>query len=138
MSNLFGNIDDFLTDSNMETEGVDLAFGKDRFITVRRAGGANVAFTNYLANEFKDNEFAVSRETMSDEEAREIMYNAYASFVVIGWRGWCDAKAKELPYSKENCIALFTESREIYEHVVRKTNDLNSFRIKEVKDSGNE
>lgn len=138
MSKLFGNIDDFLTDANLETEGVDLSFGKDRFITVRRAGGANVAFTNYLADAFKGNEFAVANKSMTDEEARVIMYDAYASFVVIGWRGWQDDKGKEIPYSKENCVELFTESRELYEHIVRTANDLNTFRQNEVKDSGNE
>jgi len=135
----FGNIDDFTTDDELEMEGVDLSFGKERFITVRRAGGANKTFANHLADKFKQSESIGLGESSVDEtEARAIMYNAYAKFVVIGWRGWNGSDGKPIPFTIENCIALFHESREIYDHIVKQAGNLNNFRNKEVQESGKE
>ena len=134
----FSNIDDYVTDPKIEIEGVDLAFGKDRFITVKRAGGANVAFTNYIAMKFEQHKNEVSRNVFTDEKAREIMQEAYARFVAIDWRGWKDGEGHEVPFTVQDCIELFNESREIYEAVVTQCNNLNNFRAVQVKESGNE
>lgn len=134
---MFGNIDDYVTDEGMEIEGIDLSFGKDRFITVRRSGGANKTFANHLADKFKQSN-DLGESTVDETEARAIMYNAYASFVVIDWRGWQDEKGKAIPFTKENCIKLFNASREIYNHVVTQTANLDNFRAKEVQESGKE
>lgn len=135
----FGNIDDYVTDPGLELSGIDLSFGKGRFITVKRSGGANEQFTNHVANKLREQDATVvNRSAMDEEVATEIMYDAYARFVVIGWRGWKDDKGKDIPFSAENCIELFNDSREIYEHVVTQCNKADNFRTLEVKQSGKE
>lgn len=135
---MFANIDDYVTDKNMELDGVDLSFGKGRCITIRRAGGSNAKFTTYVASKLRDNEISVNGDAMDDHKAKGIMYDAYAKLVVIGWKGWLDETGKEIEFSYDNCVSLFNSSREIYEHVVTQANTLNNFRSAEVKSSGNE
>ena len=135
---MFANIDDYVTDENMEVEGVDLSFGKGRFITIRRAGGSNAKFSSYVASKLRENDISVTGSAMDDDKAKGIMYDAYSKLVVLDWRGWLDEKGKAIPFSQENCLALFNSSREIYEHVVTQANTLDNFRANEVKESGNE
>ena len=40
----FGNLTDWQSDPELELEGVPLDIGRNRFINIRRAGGANRAF----------------------------------------------------------------------------------------------
>lgn len=135
---MFSNIDDFVTDGDLELEGVELDFGKDRFITIRRAGGANKAFANHLADKFNDTTtVGIGKSSIDNDEAKAIMYKAYADFVVLDWRGWLD-EGKAIPFSSENCVKLFHASREIYDHVAEQANNLNNFRNKEIHEAGKE
>ena len=47
----FGNIDNYVTDDSLETDGVELDFGNGIFITVRRAGGSKFRVAPFLTGD---------------------------------------------------------------------------------------
>ena len=130
----FANIDDYVTDPGLEQDGIRLGFGKNRFIDIRRAGGTNVEYDNYVANRAK--QCMVDGE-IDNDIAKEEFIKAYAKKVVTGWSGWLDDKGNEIEFSADKCIELFNASPEIYEKVKVNANNLDNFRRQEVKDSGN-
>lgn len=134
----FSNISDYVTDENVEMAGVDLSFGKGRFITIRRAGGANEDFNIYSAQRLAAHKDAVKHKELTDDEARDAMFDIYAKKIVIGWRGWKDDNSNDIPFTTANCIALFNSSIEIYKTVFDESQDLNNFRKEEVSSLGNE
>lgn len=133
MTAIFANIDDYITSPELESEGVDYNLGKGRFITIRRAGGANEAFKLYSATKLKEFSDVDLEEDVDEDFASEVMYDIYAKKVVMDWRGFVDAEGKEIPYSVDNCVALFNASKEIYQKVFNASNDLDNFRVKEIK-----
>jgi len=134
----FSNISDYVTDENIELTGIDLSFGKGRFITIRRAGGANTEFNVYSAQRLKQFKDAIQHDELEDDEAKAAMFDIYAKKVVIGWRGWLDDKGKEIPFTVANCVALFNSSIEIYKTIYSESQNLNNFRQEEVASLGKE
>ena len=135
---MFGNIQDYVTDGIIELKGVDLSFGKGRFITIARAGGSNQAFKFYSANKFKSHNKEMKRGELDEAVAEATMHDIYASKVVIGWKGWTGDNGKDIPFTVKNCIALFKASPEIYRIVYEESQNLDNFRKEEVAESGNE
>lgn len=135
---MFANISDYQTDSNVENEGVDLGFGNGRFITIRRAGGSNTTFKTYFASEYGKLGKDVEGKVLDNDEATNVMFDIYAKTIVMDWRGWTDAKGKEIPFSVSNCITLFKEAEEIWLTVYDNAQKLSNFRSLEVQDSGKE
>lgn len=135
----FGNIADFQADEKAEMEGVDLSFGHGRYITIRRAGGNNAQYKNYFAQRYGELERDVNGTT-SEDQAREALYEVYARTVVIGWGGWLDKEGKAIPYSVDNCVALFksTDREALWDIVYNNANNFANFRLKAVADVGNE
>jgi len=134
----FSNIDDFVTDPKIEKQGVDLDFGNGRFITIRRAGGANVEFKNRLANLIEDRTNTVTGLKTDSDDDKDILYQLFAKYIVIDWKGWKDSNGNEIPFSVQSCIELFECSEEIYSHVNVQSMKLDNFRTKQVLESGNE
>lgn len=134
----FGNIDNYVTDDSLETDGVELDFGNGIFITVRRAGGSNIGFQTRMAEILTNRNTDVIGKSTNDEEEKQLLYSLFANHVVIGWRGLKDEKGSEIKFSTQNCIDLFNSSDEIYRHVSVQSTTLNNFRAQEVADSGNE
>jgi len=134
----FANIGHFTTDPEIEMEGVELSLGHGLFITVRRSGGSNKAYNAYVAKVFDEKKELTQSDQFTDEDAAELMYDIFARKVVIDWRGFKDAKGKEIPFTVENCIDLFRKSPdEIYRAVYDNANNNDNFRYKKVFEAGN-
>ncbi len=136
---VFGNIGDFVTNPDLETEGVTFKLGNGLGFKLRRAGGANRPFSIFVAEQFKlkKDELENASEDESEQISRSVMYPAYARFVVLEWFGFKEPDGKDIQFSAENCMRLFTQSREIYEHIVTQSNKLANYRYKEVFEAGN-
>jgi len=134
----FANINDYMTDPELESEGVTLGFGKGRFIDIKRAGGSNVAYTTYVAEQWEKYDKDIKNGTMEEGIARKEMIKAYSLHVVQGWKGFLDSKGNEIPFTPQTCIELFTASPEIFNKVRDNADDLDNFRIQEVNETGKE
>ena len=134
----FGNIEKFVTDDDLEENGVELDFGGGIFITIKRAGGSNVGFQHKMAEILDHRSTDIVGKVTNEEDEKKILYSLFANHIVIGWRGLKDEKGNEIKFSVQNCIDLFTASDEIYKHVSVQATTLDNFRSVKVIESGNE
>lgn len=134
----FKNIIDLTADEAAEAEGVELSFGKGRFITVKRSGVANRKYKACMARIFKPYMAVNGVVTASDEEATILLQEVYAETVVVGWRGFLDNADKEMTFSKKHCMELFTEAPELFEHVQDQAGKFSNFARRDVEESGKE
>lgn len=132
----FTNIEDYEADEKLEEVGIDLSFGKGRFITIVRSGLTNRKYRSVLASTFKPHTIANGKISLSDDEANDLMKKVYAKSVVIGWKGFKDKDNKDIPFNEKNCVELFTDSPEIYNIVQDQSSKFSNFAIGEVKDAG--
>lgn len=137
MGNLFSNVVDLQSDGDLEKNGIDLAFGHGRVITVARAGGSNRKYRTTLADAYKPHKAALERGTLDEETAARMLREVFARSVVLGWSGWLDEEGDEIPFNVENCMALFEEAPEIFRMVQDESEKFANFAKKEVEDSGN-
>ena len=133
----FGNINKYVTDDSLESEGVELDFG-NFFITIRRAGGSNAGFQSRMAEILDAQDKDISGKVRKSDDDKQMLYALFANYVVVGWRGLKDESGKEIKFSPQNCIDLFNSSDEIYIHVSVQSMKLDNFRAEKVEQSGNE
>lgn len=132
----FKNINDLKSDEELETDGIDLAFGNNRFVTILRSGATNRKYKTTLARVFKPYTSAAGLLTATDDEATELLREVYSEAVVKGWRGFLDTENKEIPYTKANCIELFKDAPEIFDIVQTEAAKFSNFARREAEASG--
>ena len=137
MGRTFSNVVDFQADDGLENEGIDLAFGHGRYITVARSGGGNRRYRVALTEAYKPHKAAMERNTMDDETATKMLREVFAKTVVLDWRGWKDDAGEEIPYSSDACMDLFEAAPEIFRIVQDESEKFANFAKQEVEDSGN-
>ena len=134
----FTNINDLQVDEDLQKDGIDLAFGNGRFITVTRTGSTNRKYKTVLSRVFRPYTSATGVMTATDEEATHLLKEVYAESVVVGWRGFKDAEDKEIPFNKSNCIELFTDAPELFDVVQSEAAKFSNFAQREVEQAGKE
>lgn len=124
----FDGFDDYTTDENLESgEGVRVEYDDGRAFIIHRAGGSNRKFTKLLQAKMKPHERKLQMGTLPEDVAERIMRECYAKAIVIGWDG-ITAGGKKVPFSPENCMALFEAKPEVFRAIQRDANDLALFR----------
>src|SRR5690606_38337747 len=124
----FDGFDDDTTDENRESgEGVRVEYDDGRAFMIHRAGGSNRKFTKLLQAKMKPHERKLQMGTLPESVAERIMMECYAHAIVIGWDG-ITAKGKAVPFTPDNCIALFEAKPEVFRAIQRDANDLALFR----------
>lgn len=134
----------FKTDSNLEKDGIKLNYGPF-WIYVARAGGANKKFQKMLEARLKPYRRAIQTETLDESIAATILREVFAEGVVLGWGSeqfgegrMPDDKGKEMPFSVENVIKLFTDLPELYRDVQEQASKVSLFRASNIEeDVGN-
>lgn len=137
MGNLFSNVVDLQADEGLEKDGIELAFGNARYITVARSGGGNRKYRAALAEAYKPHKAALDRGTLDEETASKMLREVFAKAVVLDWRGWLDKNQEEIPYTWDSCMELFKEVPEIFRIVQDEAEKFSNFVKQEVEDSGN-
>ena len=138
MGNKFNNIEDLQVDEDLATDGIDLAFGNGRFITIVRTGSTNRKYKAVLARVFKPYTSATGIMTATDDEATKLLKDVYAETVVVGWRGFKDAQKKDIPFTKPNCVELFDEAPELFDVVQTEAAKFSNFARRDVEQAGKE
>lgn len=129
----FANIADLQSDTTAEMEGVDLALGGGRFITVRRAGGSNSAYNVAQAKAFEPFKQSHALGTFTEEQAVAMLHGVYAETIVLGWRGFLDSKGKEISCSKENLTSFFEQAPDVFYRVKDACESMKTFRAAELE-----
>ena len=125
--------DSFLTDAELEREGVELDFG-DFQVMIARAGGANKRYEQTLRRQLDKHKRAIQLEALPPEAAERILRAVFAETIVLGWKGVEDRDGKEIPFSTGACVKLFEELPEFFYAVREEAAKLGNFLAKRRKD----
>lgn len=128
-----GVYDSYRTETELEQGGVVLDFG-DYSVKIARAGGANLRFARVFEALTKPFRRAIQNETLSEDKAKDIAYQSYAEAIVLGWTNMKGRDGKEIPFSKENVIALFRDLPEFFLTIQQEAQRISNFRREAQKD----
>jgi len=124
----FDGFDGWSTDPELEIgKGVDIGYGEGRFITIRRAGGRNVAFNQMVARTLPK-----KGRKLSPEADRATLHKIYADTIVVGWRGM-KSGGKTIPFNKENLIKFFNTYPDVFEEICVRATALDDFLVDQSK-----
>lgn len=110
----------FKTDSKLEKEGILLEYGtnsqgKPICIRVARAGAGNDAYVKRMEVAVKPHRRLIQNETIERAVLTKIVREVFAETVVLGWENVEDENGKPMPFTKENCIKLFTDLPDLFD-----------------------
>lgn len=117
----------FGTDNKAETEGIWIDYADGIAMKIARTGGANTAYSRYLANLLKPYKFQLDRGTLSEETSRELLVDAFANCVLKDWKGITDDKGKVLEYSAANAKKILIEYPELFSELQTLAGDYRRF-----------
>lgn len=127
----------FGMDRKKEKDGVGIQFGASFKVLIARAGGANDDFKKAIEELTRPFRRMIVNDMLPVELENQIMHKAYATTIVRDWEG-CVDEGEELPFSVENCIAMFDKWPEFYEFVRAESNRTANFRAAAIEaDAGN-
>ena len=109
----------FETNKDLENSGIELDYGKNSKgapirIRIARAGGANKRFAKVLDRLLRPYKRQLANDQLSDDVAKDVMIQAYADAVVLGWEGVGDREGNPMEFSRENVVKLFTDLPELF------------------------
>ena len=109
----------FETNKNLENSGIELDYGKNSKgapirIRIARAGGANKRFAKVLDRLLRPYKRQLANDQLSDDVAKDVMIQAYADAVVLGWEGVEDREGNPMEFSRDNVVKLFTDLPELF------------------------
>lgn len=121
----------FKTNKNSEIEqGVILDYGKEK-IRILRAGKSNRKYSDLLSKRLRPHQRKLADNTLDHEVGEKVMIETYADAVIIGWEGVCDEQGAQLPFTRENVIALMTALPDLFSDIQEQATRLSTFRDEE-------
>ena len=121
-------LEDYISDSEVEVEGIWVDFGSMR-IKIRRAGGGNREYERALARRAQPFQRRIRAGTMDNAELREkIILPTYLDAVVLDWRGAVDEDGEVVPYTREAGKVYFNQFPNILDDLVAISTDIRAFR----------
>lgn len=115
----FGNMNDWHSDVQREVAGVPMDIGEGRALIVKRSGARNRELLAAMAE--------------CDPKDRAQQEQITARSMVIGWAGIVDADGVAVPYTPENCVALFQFAPDLLDAVVRFAHDRANYQSEEIE-----
>jgi hypothetical protein len=140
----------YKTDAAAEVEGVwidvDINEHNRKPIKVKlsRMGQSNKAYTKALEERTRPHTAAIQAETLDNELGRSIMRDVFVDTILLSWENLpkseltgVDTDTDDLPFNRENAIALFDELPDFYDvcetHAKKTANFRNATRTKTSK-----
>ena len=131
----------FKTDKTLETEGVEIAVGinehNDKPITIRiaRMTRTNKKYAKALDNASRPHTASIQNETLDEAIASRMMQGVFVDTILLGWGNLpksdltgVDTDTDELPFTRENALALFEELPDLYKDWEKRANGSAAFR----------
>lgn len=101
---------DFAVNEALSQEGVWVPYAGDVEFLIARAGNKN--YRKVAQAMYKKNERMLDAKTeAANEKLTEIVIEAMAKGILLGWRGDVQYQGEPLPYSMENCRKLLSHER---------------------------
>lgn len=115
----------FGADDALMTQGVDVRFGADCWITLRHAGPTNRAYQAALTDRVAKNWAAFNGHDRMAEQER-IAQEVYADLIFVSWRG-VDLKGELLAFNRDNVLKLLRTYPVVWERVQAEASRLSNF-----------
>jgi|SRR6185436_3095535 len=125
----------FGTVGAMETDGVDVHLGGDAFVTVRRAGGSNLAYLRETRRMYSKHKRAIDAGSIEGAEAERLLMDVYAATIVTGWRG-VELDGAALEFNRANVTRLFVEVPEVFRIIKEEAERIANFQAAQVDEQG--
>jgi len=138
----------FQTNDDLEKGGVELDYGSFR-IRIARAGGANKKYAKVMEAKSRPHRRALAANTMHEDVAMDILYQAYAESIVVGWTVksqeeknedkdvWVSAiegkDGKNISFTPENVVATFKALPELFIAVKDAAEQAATFRVDDLE-----
>lgn len=110
----FGNMQDWQSDPELEANGVKFDIGRDRWILMRRAGGANRAFLAAYGTLIARLGGDGGPESIAQALITEGLQPIFAQHVILDWGGICDETGLEVEFSKEAFLELMKSAPDLW------------------------
>src|SRR5258708_7325682 len=127
MAALFG------TDSKKETDGIVIEYGSIR-VRIARMGGDNSKFSRIMRELAKPFKRMIAEDLLPEEAGRKLLHGVYARSIVLEWSGVLDDDGVELPFTVENCVAMFERWPEFFGFVEEESAKVANFRTATAED----
>lgn len=134
--------EDYETDYKLEREGAWVTTSLGYEFKVARLGGMNFSYNNFIVEKTKSYQAEIrnleerGHETLTEENAKKltelgdklnkVLEEAFARFVLKGWRNIYDRDGKEITYNVENAIKLMS-MRELYNELYPMAQEFSTF-----------
>lgn len=118
----------FATNKKAEQEGIVLDYGDGMTFRIARAGGSNVRFEKAAQAKMRKFGLQAKHDLLEPEQMRSIFREVVAETVVLGWTGVTDEDGNELPFTKENCIKVFTDLPDLFDDVLEQSRKASLFK----------
>ena len=118
----------FKTDTRAEVEGVTIEVGMNDHnnqpitITIARMSKSNKRYTKRLEAVTRPHQSAINNESLDNDVAAKLMQNVFVDTILLGWNNLPkseltgnDADTEELPFTRDNALALFAELPDMYD-----------------------
>lgn len=134
----------FETDKDVEQKGVEVDYGAFWF-NIARAGGANSRYKKAMAAKTKPYRRLIQEGRMPESKSEELMYEAVAETVVLGWGSKAHGngkmigrKGEVIEFSRANVIQLFRDLPDLFQDLWAQASTVSLFRAsEEEEDAGN-
>lgn len=113
-----GTFETFKTDVERERNGIWVDYGTAGEFLIARAGGANKAYEKALSRITRPHRRAIDTEAIENDQAFDLMKQAFAEAVVLDWKRVTDDKGESLEYNKQNCLWLLRQLDDLF-HALR-------------------
>jgi hypothetical protein len=119
----------FSSNKDYEKDGVEFVISNTCSMVVRRFGGANVERVKSAnAKYYKPYARIIQNGAMPEDQQRSLMIRAFVDACIVSWKGVCDDEGKEIPFTIDNAVKLFTELDELFESIFEYANDVKTYK----------
>ncbi len=145
--------DDYQTMPELEKDGAWVTTSKGYEFKIARIGGMNYEYNNFLVDKSKSYQAELAKmekqgdkdKTMTPAEVSKmnefgeslsnLLQEAFARYVVKGWRGIFDRDGKEIPFNVDNSIKLM-HMKELYNELYPLAQDYSTYLIGNLEVAG--
>ncbi|RLD75752.1 MAG: hypothetical protein DRJ15_16520 [Bacteroidetes bacterium] len=131
----YAGFDLYDRDENLEKEeGVEVPFGDDVSIRIRRAGGANTKYARVFGQVIKPYRRQMDAGKLEEKKSTQLHAQVYARSVVVGWKGIKDADTGEdVPFTEGEVEAFLIAMPEVFQVLRDKAEAMDTFRREEIE-----
>jgi hypothetical protein len=115
-----------------KSAGVEFEYQKGIFFTIARNN--NPEYKKTLKALYKKNKRFIDKQTLTDEQADELLCEAISQHILVGWKGLMNGK-EEFKYTQQAAKELLLNETylELREWIVEQSQDMDNYRVDDQK-----